>query len=246
MLVKKRLLFAILPLLIYACQPDPDYLDLEAYYFPYKTLEEGMVYEYESATGDSLDTEYWFYKSVKDDEGWHLVGNFYDHNLQVRQLYRIDLYESGGLIADYFIYVSDSTGKQMRYAADIGSPNAFPFQLKDSTSVLVSELTWTFNEAPLHRTSIVRNRQYNGRVQFKFKGETYEAVKFENKEMLDDDNEGHLETVYNGLEVYAKGLGLVYYHKEIGDQMDLQYQLKAIYPMSELEAKFKTRNEAVE
>ncbi len=245
--MKNRLIF-FLPLLVFFanCGKAPNYLDVSSYYFPYDLLEEGLVYEYQSTGGDSLTTEYWFHKSVKDENGWQHTGNYYDQNLKVRQFYREQVFETGTIFKDYFLYVTDSTGKEERIDANIGSPNGFPFQLKDSTSILVTELSWLFSEEPFHKTSLVRNKQYAGKIKYRFKGEDKPAIQFSLKELIDDEREGHLEAEYNGLEIYAKDIGLVYYNKEISKDLQLQYQLVDIYPMAQLEEKFNKQYEVKE
>jgi len=245
--VKYRLIFFLsLIVILISCGSKPDYLDLSKYYFPYQLLEEGLVYEYESVNSDSLTKEYWFHKSVKDENGWHHTGNYYDQNFMIRQFYREKIYETGAVFEDYFLYVTDSTGKEERIEAEISSPNGFPFQLKDSTSILVTKLSWLFSETPKHKTTLIRNKQYAGGVNYRFKGEDKEAIQFSLKELIDDETEGHLEAQYSGLEIYAKDIGLVYYQKEVNESLQLQYQLVDIYPMKELEAKFNTLNEVQE
>ena len=57
---------------------------------------------------------------------------------------------------------------------------------------------------------------------------------------MDDFNDGHLEKNYQGKELYAKNLGLVYYKKEIDENFVLEYELRDTFSMTKLEEKFKT------
>ena len=107
-------------------------------------------------------------------------------------------------------------------------------------------MSWIFSEVPKHKTSLIRNKQYAGKVNYRFKGTDKPAIQFSLKELVDDETEGHLEAQYSGLEIYAKDIGLVYYYKEISDELRLQYQLVDIYPMAKLEAKFKKQHEIQE
>lgn len=213
----------------------------KAFYFPFEEMLEGQVYEYvsTSAIGDTIITEYWAYKSTNDEKGWQLMGTYYDSYFQVRQYFRETIHQTGSLMEDYFLYQPDSNGVNQRYDADLKAPNGFPFVLKDTNSILLFDLQWTFSEDPLHRVSLTRNRQYRERSTFSFQGKQRPAILFDLKERIDDEQEGHLEKEYNGLEIYAKGLGLVYYRKDFDENIVMEYQLKEVYTMAQFEEKFK-------
>ena len=211
----------------------------KAYYFPYEELTEGLIYEYSAVNGDSLSTEYWFYKSIENEEGWHLTGTYYDAYYQVRQFFREDMHPSGSIMADYFLYQPDSNGTNQRFEAELKAPNGFPFELKDTNSILLFDLQWTFSENPVHRISLTRNRQYRERQSFSFQGERLPAVIFDLRERVDDEREGHLVKEYTGTEIYAKGIGLVYYRKDLDQNIVMEYQLNDIYSMATFEEKFK-------
>ncbi|MBK9018265.1 MAG: hypothetical protein IPM82_31800 [Saprospiraceae bacterium] len=67
------------------------------------------------------------------------------------------------------------------------------------------------------------------------------AVKFNTRELVDQEETGHLELEFGGVEVYAKNIGLVYFRKDVSGQRRIEYQLKAVYSMEEFEAKFKEK-----
>ncbi|NNE29089.1 MAG: hypothetical protein HKN16_05610 [Saprospiraceae bacterium] len=237
----QKLLLVFIPgiLLWSSCVSEKPQLLLKEYYFPVESLENGLVYEYVPVSGDSLGSEYWFYKSIKDEGGWHFTGTFYDEYFQVRQFFREDVFDNGTLMIDHFLYQPDSTGQSIRFPAQVRNPNGFPFELMDSSSVLLFELAWTFSESPLHRVTLTRNRQYREKGDFSFEGKETPIVIFDLKEKMDDEREGHLEKEYSGLEIYGKGIGLVYYRKDIGQGLNLEYQLKERYTMEQFEDKFK-------
>ena len=56
---------------------------------------------------------------------------------------------------------------------------------------------------------------------------------------MDDYNDGHLEKQYDGKEIYAKGLGLVYYGKEIEENFVLEYELVDTFSRTVFEQKIK-------
>jgi hypothetical protein len=72
-------------------------------------------------------------------------------------------------------------------------------------------------------------------------GKTLPAVKFNLRELVDQEVEGHLELEYDGSEVYAEGIGLFSYRKNISGEMQIAYRLEAVYDLPAFEQKFKTR-----
>ena len=87
---------------------------------------------------------------------------------------------------------------------------------------------------------VIKNRRFAGDTVIRYQGLTYNAVKFDLRELFEYDKEGVLEQEYTGEEIYARGLGLVYYRKDIADDFQLEYRLVDRYPMEQLEAKFRT------
>ena len=219
------------------CQDDNPQLEIRDYYFPVEELEEGLVYEYVPVSNDSLGTEYWFYKSLEDESGWHFTGTYYDQYFQVRQFFREDIFPNGTLMVDHFLFQADSTGKSNRIPAKINNANGFPFELQDSASILLFELEWTFSTDPLHKVTLIRNRQYREKGETILEGEKTPIVIFDLRERMDDEREGHLEKEYQGIEIYAKGVGLVYYRKDVGEGLILEYQLSDRYSMKDFEEK---------
>ncbi|MEZ4931752.1 MAG: hypothetical protein R2788_06515 [Saprospiraceae bacterium] len=61
--------------------------------------------------------------------------------------------------------------------------------------------------------------------------------------MIEHDKEGRLPLEFDGMEIYAKGIGLVGLRKNITKGYRLAYELKAIYSMEEFEEKFKKKIE---
>ncbi len=227
-----------LPFWLLSCTEE-DRIDIRDYYYPVEQLEEGLVYEYRAVNNDSLGPSYWYFKSVSTDTALYFTGNYYEADFVVRQFFRSEIVHNGSLIDDYFLYSMDSTGQQIRFPAEVEADNAFPFSVRDSGGIFLFKLKWTFQEEPLQTTTLIRNRRYKGKDTYPYQGKNHDCVVFEVKELVDDFNNGHLEKQFNGIELYAKDIGLIYYKKEIGDNFVLEYELADIYPMKNLEAKFK-------
>lgn len=210
--------------------------DIRDYYFPLKELTEGLVYEYQPVGSDSLGTVYWYYRSFLQENGIFLTGTYYEYELIPLQLVREEIVSNGVLLDDLFIYYPDSTGRQQRLDVDIEVGNVFPFVVSDSSGILLYKVHLQFPGQEEHMTTLIKNRRYVGDTTFVYQQRTYDAVRFEVKELIEDHSatEGSVEPQFQGEEIYARGLGLVYYEKQLGPQK-LAYQLADRYLMEQLE-----------
>lgn len=213
--------------------------DIRKYYFPAEDLRSGQVYEYDLAQGDSSAPEYWYYRSFPRDSGLFLAGTFYDNRFQIGQITREMIDDSGVTAREYSLYeADDATGKQIQTVATIMSPDVYPFRVKDSVGVYVFALQYQPPADPSTMIYITRRRIFLGDAPaFEFKGETYTCIRFGLVESVGTRAGGEELLSGRGEEWYAKNLGLVYYRKSFGDKNQIQreYRLKDVFPMSELE-----------
>jgi hypothetical protein len=237
----------ILPLLLFSllcltfCRNDGK-KDIRNYYFPLKALEEGLVYEYTSVNNDSLTPAYWFYRSFISKEGVYLTGTYYEYELIPLQVVREELVRNGMLIKESFLYERpDSNGLQDRVSLNIQADNIFPFEVSDSSGIFLYKATWEPISDPGATVTLVKNRRYAGDTTITYNDRRYDAVIFNVKELIEYDKEGVFEQTYDGREIYAKGLGLVYYDKTVADGVAWAYRLNRQYPMEELEDTFRQR-----
>jgi hypothetical protein len=201
------------------------------------------VYEYHSVNNDTLAPEYWYYRSLRTDSAVYLVGTRYDAaTLTPRQLVREEMVFNGMVVNDLLLYETDSTGRQQPIQAQIIAGNIFPFEVRDSGGIFLYKATW---QSPAQQATytLVKNRRYAGDTTFIFQNKTYDAVVFELKELVEQRQEGSLEQQYSSVEWYAKGLGLVYFKKNIAKNFVLEYRLAERYPMERLEQVFKKKME---
>ena len=217
--------------------------DIRDYYFPLKQLEDGLVYEYQPLYPDSLAPVYWYYHSLIGADSVYLTGTYYEYGLSPLQLVREELVRNGMLLHGLYLYETDSSGNQLQARAEVLAGNAFPFQVSDSTGVFLYKVRWEPPSDSGAVITLVKNRRYLRDTLIQYDDKTYKAVVFGVRELLEYDKDGVFEQPYNGREVYAKGLGLVYYQKEISKGLSWAYRLVARYPMSQLEETFKQRFE---
>lgn len=230
-------------ILLPACQPSDGKKNIRAYYFPLDELKEGLVYEYESVGNDSLQSVYWYYRSLYQEEGVFLTGTNYGQypglGLVPMQFVREEMISDGMLLADLYLYETDSSGKQQQVPVEKIVDTAFPFEVSEDGGIFLYKVKWTPWSDSLSTITLIKNRRYLRDTSITFRGKTHQAVLFEVKELLEHNHqeEGYFEQQFNGVEVYAKNIGLFSYKKVIGDAFTLAYQLKARYPMEQLEAK---------
>lgn len=226
-------------LFLYSCQSSDGKKDIKAYYFPLKSLQDGLVYEYEALGNDSLQPLYWHYQSLFQKEGVFLTGTYYSKipglGLRPQQVVREEMISNGMLLADLYLYESDSSGKQHQVPVEKIVDTAFPFEVSEDGGIFLYKIKWTPLSDTLSTITLIKNRRYLRDTSINFQGKTHKAILVEVKELMEHDHkeEGHFEQQFNGVEVYARDIGLFYYKKVIGNAFKLEYQLKNRYPMEE-------------
>lgn len=213
--------------------------DIRDYYYPLAEFRKGQVYEYDLVQADTSAPEYWYFRSFLRDSGQFMAATYYDRFFQIGQIVREKIVDNGSLARDYFLYEPDTvTGQARQIRAQLDAANVFPFQVQDSLGVFLFSLKYR----PLSDTGaqvyLIRNRRFLGEApDFEFKGKKYACIRFGLREVIGNDREGSLEIEGRGEEWYARGLGLVYYRKTYGseNQLRLEYRLKDVFPMAELE-----------
>lgn len=235
--------------------------DIRSYYFPLQDLQEGMVYEYRAVNMDSLTPKYWYYRSFIGEEGIFLTGTYYEQDLTPLQFVREEMV-GNGMIQDtlylleyafsesaidslpaeereaFFIYRPDSSSQIARVDVEILSGTLFPFQVRENGGVFLYKVKWRPAGQPQAEITLGKTRRYLGDTTFVFQDKSYDCVRFEVHELFQQDQEGVLEQEYEGVEWYAKNLGLVYFRKNITEDFVIEYQLIDRYPMEQLEEKY--------
>lgn len=224
-------------------QEGSDKRNIKEYYFPLDELSEGKVYEYHTVNNDSFPPFYWYYRTIEQEGTSYLTGQYYDAEFVPQQFFREEIISNGTLLNDYYLYETDTTGKQVQIPVEILSNTVFPFEVKDSSGIFLYKIKWAEYENPSNTMTLIRNRRFMGDDTYSYKGKKYDCVQFFLKELFDSQAEGHLEHQFQGKELYAKGIGLVYYIKKVSDILTLEYELRDIYDMKTFERKFKEQME---
>jgi len=241
------ILFTVIGLLLLMqCHIDGK-TNIKTYYYPLHDLYNGLTYEYRGVNNEQLPPYYWYYRTVEQEGSTYLTGMYYDYNFIPQQFIREERVSNGMLMDELFVYQTDSTDKQLQIPVDVAAGNTFPFEVQDSLGVFLYNISW-FSSIDSATNTIIRNRRYQGKTAFEFKGKRYDAIEFSVRELIENEQEGTLKVELEGKEIYAQGLGLVYVSKKaIGSPFEQTYQLYDRYPMKQLEEKFgKSFQETVE
>jgi hypothetical protein len=236
----KLFLFLLITSLSVACNNEKD---ITEYYFPVKELQNGKVYEYRFVGNPSINPQFWYYQTLKadpktsDKAGQFFTGTLYNAKYQIQQIVNEEVVSNGMMLNDLYLYMYDTTGVQTRIQPKILSPSVFPFEIADTSHIYLYKIKFAYPNDTTHTTTIIKNRRFAGKTTYNYKGKKYDCVVFENRESVDDDLNGRWHNEFQSKELYAKGLGLIYYKKTLG-QTVLEYELSDIYEMSDLEKKF--------
>ncbi len=221
-----------------ACEPGESMRDIRDYYFPMRELKEGLVYEYRAVNNDSLAPYYWYYRSMQTDSGVYLTGMYYEYDFMPKQFVQEAWVSNGMLLDTLFLYYTDTLDRQQPLAIEIEAGNLFAFRAGPESGVLLYKVKWEDPYKPGVWTTLIKNRQYVSDTTWQWQGKKVDAVVFHLKELFAIDEEGTFEQEYDGMEIYAKGIGLIYTKKQINENFILEYELADRYPMEVLEEKF--------
>ena len=224
----------------FACSDNDGKKDIRDFYFPIRQLQDGLVYEYRAVGNDSLPPVYWYYRSFIEEDGVYLTGTYYEYDLIPRQLAKEEMVSNGIIQNELSLFITDSTGRQQPLNSEVLSGTIFPFKVSKEGGIFLYKVQISSPDQPHLVTTLIKNRRYVGDTTYVFNGKKLPAVSFEVKELveLDDKEQGGMEPQWEGTEVYAKNIGLVFYEKQLGET-PLTYALFDRYPMTVLEEKFK-------
>lgn len=201
---------------------------MSEYYFPVDNLiDNGQVYIYSSTNDAPLADEVWYYTAVVGQGSKYLIGQNYGEQWQVKQLVVEKQTELGMITDSLRLFSLDSSGQSLASQVKISNRATFPFY-RNEADTLLFKTTWTDALTGLQYT-LDRKRIFRGDTTYNYNGESIPSVYFDLIEDLETfyDHDGATNSRWTGREVYAKGIGLVYFSKTISD-FNRSYQLSSI------------------
>jgi hypothetical protein len=198
-------------------------VDYSGYYLPLDDFPaEGLVYTYRNLSDTSAGPEIW--RHIKRGDGQIESINYGpQEEIVQRQFEKIT---SNGVMTDsLLLYFADSTGTRTPISVLILAPNKFPFNPGDSTKVWLTHLEWNQPQDSLHIV-LQRRRRFKEDTTWSSHGKTVPAVRFTTEDTFETESDGWTTSTWTGEEVYAQGIGLVYYRRDISGQLSLEFELE--------------------
>ena len=157
-------------------------------------------------------------------EGLIMSTNYDSRGLATQRQY--DRLVVDGIVTDSLVLMfEDSTGRRGATRVKVVSPYRFPFIPGDSTKVWLTQLEWFQPEDSLH-VVLQRRRRFDTDTVWTYRGKSYPAVRFTTDDTLQTEAVGWTDSNWHGQEIYAKGIGLVYYQRRISGELILEYALE--------------------
>lgn len=200
--------------------------DLSIYYLPISSIPvNGMVYSYRNVLDTTANGEVW--QHILTSEG-HLSSINYNSNQQVVQKQYEKWVDNGVLIDSLILFfpVDSITRQQIRVR--ILSPNKFPFDA-DSSKVWLTKFEWWQPGDSLH-VVLERRRRYKGHTTWLSNGKSIPAIHFTAEDKFETEEVGWTSSEWTGEEIYAKGIGLVHYTRNISPQLKVEFELESRKP----------------
>ena len=211
--------------------------DIRNYYFPARELTDGLVYAYENTgTLPGPDLEYWYYLGVDVDTALHLSVTRYNDDLSPAQQSREEIRNDGVYLRTLSLLPTDSTGIATEVKTEVIYDRAFPFYLdEEATTPFGYRIKFSMPDAPDAVNYVSMDRRFVRDTTISVLNKTYDALLFSlaGEVSLRDPEDGDISPQFSGYEIYAKGLGLVEFKRELGSGASLGGRLVERVPMAE-------------
>ncbi len=209
--------------------------DIRAYYFPVRELTDGLVYEYtNTGTFAEEPSSFWYYLGLDRDTALYLTATHYADGMTPDQLVRERIYNDGVMMEQLTVYPPLLSGRPKQVEAEILYGRTFAFQLHDGKPVGF-RVAYTPAENDDATEYVSLDRIYRGDTLLTVMGEEVDAIVFDllGEVSQRDPLEGDISPTFTGYEIYARGLGMVEYRRNLGAGGILAGKLVRRIPMSD-------------
>lgn len=235
----KCLLLLVAACTLAACSGDRDIRD---YYFPARELvnTDGKVYAYENTgTLPGPDTIYWYYLGVDLDTALYLSITRYAGDFSPQQLAQEEVTNDGIRMRKLTVFSPDTSGIVHPTEMDIIFDKSFPFYLRETPEAYGYRMSGQMKAGSSETTFVTLNRHFRKDTSVFVLGEERAAIIFDlaGEVSLRSQEDGDFSPSFSGYEIYAKGVGLVEYHRNLGAGGTLGGKLANLSGMAEFAAR---------
>lgn len=209
--------------LLWACTPSQREISVAEYYYPLTNPDtDGVMYVFQNVS-DSLGAgERWRIRWLNENV---LLSENVDADGQVILRQR-ERRVATGILMDSLVFFSNTKGLPP-VQARIHDGNRLPFTVTDTAAVYLTHLEWWQPDDSLHLV-LKRRRKFAGDTIWTWQGKALPALRFTTRDQLETERDGWTTSMWTGEEIYAKGIGLVYFRRDISTQFRLAFQLAGI------------------
>lgn len=206
-----------------ACRSSREKEGLSDYYYPVELLPaRGLIYRYASLSDSLAGEETWRIRRSADGR---LVSENLDPDGKTL-LRQVDRKVPTGMLTDSLTFFP-RTLSGASIPVTIHAGNRFSFDPADTASTFLTHLEWWQPEDSLHIV-LQRRRKLAGDTTWTWQGKVLPAVLWHTEDQLETERDGWTNSGWKGKEIYAKGVGLVYYERQITEAFSLAYGLRSI------------------
>ena len=219
--------------------------DVRRYYFPVRELTDGLVYEYANqGTLTDEPAEYWYYLGLDRDTALYLSATRYADGMTPVQVGRERITNDGVRLEQLFLYPPDLHGVRRRVEAEILYNRSYPFLLDDGQAVGY-RIGFAPPDNPDATNYVSLDRRYRKDTTLTVMDRTYAAIVFDlaGEVSQRDPDLGDISPTFTGYEIYAEGLGLVEYYRDLGAGGTVAGKLIRRSPMADYAGRFRTEAE---
>lgn len=212
------------------------------YYYPVESLSEEKIYEYVLENeGQTYLSHYISLKTEIEEDGTiYLISKYYAPNFQQNQQIKEWIIKDGVITKEYTFLIMDSLSQNLKeYPNEVSQNVVFPFYASLDSAMAYRFVCEMKLPPDFLTVKLVRDRKFSKDLSYTYQDEVLDAVAFTATDLYDIENTeggGFWNQKKASIEVYAKGIGLVYKEtKTAGAEGTEVERLANIYSVKEFE-----------
>ncbi|MDB4285975.1 hypothetical protein N9933_01575 [bacterium] len=215
---------------------------IEAFYFPYKSLESPKVYRYTNSD-NSEEHKYLYLHAFKKNNDFYLISSTYNISFRKEAEVTKKITSTGPVIVEYNVYLTNSKGERIQVPCFIEKGEILHWNCLSGDKTRW-EVSYPIPRNPSCHQVLVKNREYINQKGYKYyKGKKYSVCRFFDTFQINEvcsssSYEWVTSNYYHQNYYYAEGMGLIEYHYSTLNGPTKVFKLSGILGESEWEELF--------